>query len=62
MVMAVATLEPQMAAKAPHAPTVAMASPPLRLPIIFRTAQYRSLLRPDLKAKLPMRMNRGTTQ
>ena len=60
-VAAVARLEPLMAAKQAQAATVAMASPPRRLPNSLCTARYKSSLMPAAKAKEPMRMNSGIT-
>ena len=61
MVTAVATLEPQIAAKPPHAARVAMARPPLSRPSHLFTAQNKSSLIPALTTKLPISKNRLTT-
>src|SRR3989344_2222119 len=61
IVAAVATLEPQMAAKPPLAATVAIATPPRRRPIIACAARNRSPEMPAPATRLPMSTNRGST-
>ena len=60
-VAAVATEEPQIAAKPPQAAIVAMPSPPRRWPRNALAARNSSRLMPDVVAKAPISRNSGTT-
>jgi hypothetical protein len=60
-VAVVATDDPQMAPKPVHAPITDMASPPRKWPTKALAARKRSVARPDLSAKAPIRMNSGIT-
>ncbi len=60
-VAAVATEEPQIAAKPPQASTVAMPRPPRRWPISALAARNSSRLTPDTETKAPISMNIGIT-
>ena len=60
-VAAVATDEPQMAAKPPQATTVATPRPPRRWPIIELAALKSSRLTPDTDTSAPISMNIGIT-
>ena len=60
MAAAEASLDPQMAAKPPQAIVVAMARPPLTLPIHLLAALYRSPAIPVSETTIPMRIYKGT--
>ena len=59
MVAAVATEEPQIAAKPPHAPMVASARPPRKRPSQAWPARNSSPDMPEAVASTPIRMNIG---
>jgi hypothetical protein len=59
MVAAVATDEPQIAAKPPHAPMVASARPPRNWPSQALPARNSSFDMPDAVANTPIRTNIG---
>lgn len=61
MVAAVAMDEPQMAPKPAQAMTLAMARPPRKCPTKVKAKRYNSLDMPARVTKLPIRMNKGTT-
>ena len=61
MVEAVAVDEPHTAPKPPQAATAAMATPPRKRPNQASAPRKRSRLRPQRAARLPMRMNMGST-
>src|SRR5512139_461123 len=61
MAAAVATEDPDTAAKAPHAPIVATASPPGTRRNHFSNDEYRSVVIPELPAKAPITQNSGIT-
>jgi len=60
MVAAVASEEPQIEPKPAQAPTLAMATPPLRWPSQLSAALKSAWLIPPRVAKCPMRRNIGT--
>jgi len=60
-VAAVAFVEPDIAEKPAQAPIVAMARPPLKLPINTYTESYNLLLIPEWKAICPINTNSGIT-
>ncbi len=60
-VAAVATEEPQIAAKPPQATMVAMPSPPRRWPRNVFEARNSSRLMPEAEAKAPISRNSGMT-
>ena len=61
MVAAVASEEPQIEPKPAHAPTAAMATPPLRWPMNASAALNSAVDMPPSAANCPMSRNSGTT-
>jgi hypothetical protein len=61
IVAAVALVDPDIAENPAQAPMVAIARPPLKLPINTYTESYNLLLIPEWKAICPINTKRGIT-